>query len=201
MPKNPLYADKIILSGVDSESGVYMADGTSVIDADGNIDAPVTSTNLTLSGTLAVAGASTFASTATGVSLAVTAGLTSSGATGAGIGYATGAGGAVTQITNRSTGVTSNTLSGTIQTDVTSLAAGASAEFTFTNSTIAIGDVIVVSQQSGSDLIAGVAGVTSITVVTVAAGSCEISVTNHSTTTAETGAIIINYAVIKAVAA
>ena len=69
MPKNPLYADKIILSGVDSESGVYMADGTSVIDADGNIDAPVTSTNLTLSGTLAVAGASTFASTEQGFHL------------------------------------------------------------------------------------------------------------------------------------
>jgi len=158
--------------------------------------------SVAVTGTLAAAGALTVAlgSTLTG-NVTCGAGITSSAATGAGIGYATGAGAAVTQITNRSTGVTSNTLSGTIQTDTTSLAAGASAEFTFTNSTIAIGDVVVVSQQSGSDLIAGTSGVTHIEVVTVAAGSCEISVDNNSSTTAEEGAIIINYAVIKAVAA
>ena len=126
--------------------------------------------------------------------------ITSSGAT-SGIWYSTGAGWAVTQITNRSTGVTINKVSWTIQTDTTSLAAGASAEFTVTNSAVAIGDVVVVSQQSGSDLIAGVAGTTIIEVVTVAAGSFELSVNNNSSTTAETGAIIINFAVIKAVAA
>ena len=83
----------------------------------------------------------------------------------------------------------------------TSLAAGASAEFTVTNTAVAIGDVIVLSQQSGSSNVAGTAGVTTIQVVTVAAGSFIISVMNNSTTTAETGAIIINYAIIKAVSA
>lgn len=119
----------------------------------------------------------------------------------AGVGYATGAGGAVTQATNRSTGVTLNKITGQITTNTTSLAALASAEFTVTNSTVALGDVVVVSQQSGSSNVAGVAGVTDVVVVTVAAGSFIIAIQNDSSTTAETGAIIINFAVIKAVAA
>lgn len=118
-----------------------------------------------------------------------------------GIGYATGAGSSVTQITNRSTGVTINAISGTITTATTSLAAQASAEFTVTNSSVAIGDIVIVSQQSGSSNVAGVAGVTDLVVVTVANGSFIISVQNDSSTTAETGAIIINFAVIKAVSA
>jgi len=118
-----------------------------------------------------------------------------------GIGYQTGDGGTVTQITNRSTGVTLSKLSGTIQTDTTSLAAGASAIFTVTNTLVEIGDVVVVSQRSGSSNAAGVAGTTFVNVVAVAAGSFNIAVDNGSTTTAETGAIIINFAVIKAVSA
>ena len=128
------------------------------------------------------------------------AGLLSTSAS-TGIGYATGAGAAVTQITNRSTGVTINAVCGTITTNTTSLAAGASAEFTVTNSAVAIGDVVVVSQRSGSSNVAGVAGTTIVEVVTVAAGSFILSVNNNSSTTAETGAIILNFAVIKAVAA
>lgn len=135
---------------------------------------------------------------ATGTSLAVTAGLTSSGATGAGIGYATGAGGTVTQLTNRTTGVTLSKLSGTITTDTTSLAAEAAAEFTVTNTTVAIGDVVVVAQRSGSN-----GGNTNVYVSTVAAGSFKITVANNNAAAgaAETGAIVINFAVIKAVAA
>ena len=49
---------------------------------------------------------------ATGTSLAVTAAVTSSGT--AGVGYATGAGGAVTQITSPTTGVTLNKTTGAI---------------------------------------------------------------------------------------
>lgn len=121
-------------------------------------------------------------------------------AVGAKIGYSRG-GAAVTQQTNRATGVTINALSGTITTNTASLAAQASAEFTVTNSLVAIGDVVVVSQQSGSSNVAGVAGTTHVHVVTVAAGSFIISVDNNSTTTADTGAILINFAVIKAVSA
>lgn len=111
-------------------------------------------------------------------------------------GYGTGksAGGAVTQITSRATGVTLNALSGTIQTDTTSLAAEASAKFVVTNNKVALNDVIVLSIQSGS-----IALNTQVEVTVVAAGSFTISVINNNVAagTAETGAIIINFVVIK----
>lgn len=133
----------------------------------------------------------------TGVSLAVTAGITSSGPTGAGIGYATGAGGTVTQATDRSTGVTLSKLTGAITTDTTSLAAGAEAEFTVTNTTVAATDVVVVSLKSGNTGIG-----TCVPVVTgVAAGSFKIMITNTHTSTAEVGACVLNFAVLKGVAA
>jgi hypothetical protein len=83
----------------------------------------------------------------------------------------------------------------------TSLAALASAEFVVTNSAVAIGDVILLTQRSGSSSAAGVAGTTIVNVVTVTNGTFTISVSNQSTTTAETGAIIINFVIIKAVSA
>lgn len=113
------------------------------------------------------------------------------------IGYTSG-GSAVTQITNRTTGVTISALCGAITTDTTSLAAEASANFTVTNTLVGINDVIVVSIQSGSN-----GGNTAVTIVTVANGSFVIKVSNNNAAagTAETGAIIINFAVIKAPAA
>jgi hypothetical protein len=184
--------------------------------------------NTSLGGTLAVTGATTFSSTlsaagitstttvaATGVvsgagvtstgvvsgaGVTSTAGVTSSSAT-AGNGYATGAGGTVTQITSRSTGVTISKPCGSIQTDTTSLAAGASAVFTVTNTTVAIGDVVSVSIRSGSSNAASITGMTYVSVVAVAAGSFNIAVDNRSAATAEVGAIIINFAVTKAVTA
>ncbi len=103
-------------------------------------------------------------------------------------------GAGVTQITNRSTGVTINALSGTITTDTTSLAAEGTAKFTVTNDRVGVGDVVVVSQRSGSN-----GGGTIVHVTTVAAGSFQIAVHNGNVAagTAETGAIIINFAVIK----
>lgn len=114
----------------------------------------------------------------------------------AGIGYATGAGGTVTQITSRTTGVTINKVCGTIITDVSSLAAGAEAEFTVTNSTVAIGDVVLVSIQVES-----ATGTTLPFVSTTAAGSFKITLTNLHASTADTSASTINFAVIKAVSA
>lgn len=111
-----------------------------------------------------------------------------------GIGYAAGDGSTVTQITNRSTGVTINALSGAITTDNTSLAAEATADFVVTNSKVEINDTVVVSVRSGSN-----GGGTLVTVTAVAAGSFTIRVHNGNVAagTAETGAIIINFAVIK----
>jgi len=115
-----------------------------------------------------------------------------------GIGYATGAGSSVTQITDRSTGVTINAICGAITTDSTSLAAEASAKFTVTNSAVEIGDVVVACIRSGS-----IALNTDVIVSAVAAGSFVLTVVNGNAAggTAETGAIIINFAVIKAVTA
>ena len=124
--------------------------------------------------------------------------VTSTAPTGGGIGYATGAGGAVSQLTDRITGVVLSKLAGQITTHNASLAAEAAAEFTVTNTTVAIGDVVVVAIQSGTN-----GGNTNVFVSTVAAGSFKIKVANDNAAggTAETGAIIINFAVIKSVAA
>jgi hypothetical protein len=104
-------------------------------------------------------------------------------------------GSTVTQATNRTTGVTINALSGTITTNTASLAAEAAAAFTVTNSEVAIDDVVLVSIRSGSN-----GGNTKVFVSTVAAGSFAISVANDNAAagTAETGAIIINFTVLKA---
>lgn len=111
-------------------------------------------------------------------------------------GYTTGAGSTVTQTTNRATGVTINAICGAITTDTTSLAAEASAVFVVTNSFVEIGDVVVLSMRSGS-----VALNTTPVVSAVAAGSFSITIVNNNVAagTAETGAIVINFAVIKAV--
>lgn len=113
-----------------------------------------------------------------------------------GIGYRKGVGSTVTQATNRSTGVTINAMCGTITTHNASLAAEASAVFTVTNSFVEIGDVVVISQRSGK-----VASNTQVEVTAVANGSFDITVINNNVAagTAETGAIVLNFAVIKAV--
>lgn len=109
-------------------------------------------------------------------------------------GYTTGAGSTVTQTTNRATGVTINAICGAITTDTTSLTAEASAIFVVTNSFVEIGDVVVLSMRSGS-----VALNTTPVVSAVAAGSFSITIVNNNVAagTAETGAIVINFAVIK----
>lgn len=112
-----------------------------------------------------------------------------------GLGFASG-GAAVTQQTNRSTGVTINALCGQITTDATSLAAAAEATFVVTNNKVAATDVVVVSAASGQT-----AGTSVPLVSAVAAGSFSITLTNLHASTADTGAMVINFVVIKAVAA
>lgn len=104
----------------------------------------------------------------------------------------------VTQATNRTTGVTANALSGTITTNNASLAAEATAVFVVTNSNVAIGTVVAVSQQSGSN-----GGNTDVVITAVTNGTFSIMVANNNAAagTAETGAILINFVVLKAVSA
>lgn len=106
------------------------------------------------------------------------------------LGYAAGAGGAVTQGTSRVTGVTINTPTGAI-TLVS--AAGSATPFTFTvtNSSVAAADTIVLNQKSGTDAYR-------LDVSNVAAGSFKITVTDLTGTTTEQP--VINYAVLKGAA-
>lgn len=157
----------------------------------------VTSTGATGTGAFVFATTPTLVTpvigVATGTSLAVTGLLKTSSPT-AGFGFATGAGGTVTQITSRATGVTLSKSCGTITTDTTSLAAAASATFTVTNTTVAIGDVPMVAIRSGQ-----INAKTNARVTAVAAGSFDITVLNGDATTAETGALILNFVILKAV--
>jgi hypothetical protein len=195
---------KVDASASSVATGLKVTGAAAASGADLTVISSGTNENLTInakgSGTITLnptgTGNVVFSRAATGVSLAVTAGLTSSGATGAGIGYATGAGGAVTQGTSRSTGVTLSKLTGTITTDTTSLAAGAEAEFTVTNTTVAATDTVIVSLASGST---GV-GTCVPYVSAVGSGSFKITISNQHASTAETGACVLNFAVIKAVA-
>ena len=126
---------------------------------------------------------------ATGTSLAVTGAVTSSGT--AGVGYATGAGGVVTQGTNRTTGVTINKTTGAI-TLFSAAGSATAATFTVTNSTVAATDVIILNQKSGTDLY-------DLMVTAVAAGSFNITFRTTGGSTTETP--VFNFAVIKGVAA
>ena len=120
--------------------------------------------------------------------------LKSSGAT-AGIGYATGAGGVVTQSSTKATGVTLNKASGQITMNNAALAAAAEVAFTLTNSAIAATDVVVVSVATG-----GTSASYGLSVTAVAAGSCEITVSNWSAGSLSE-ALVLNFAVIKGVGA
>lgn len=191
--------NKVAITAPATSATLTLADG-STLATSGAYSTTLTATGATTltlptTGTLAtLAGSETLSGKVyTGTSLAVTAAITSSGST-SGIGYATGAGGTVTQITSRSTGVTLNKITGTIVTDNTSLAAQAQAVFTVTNSTVAAGDTILLSMQGGST-----ANTSFPYVYSVGSGSFQIAVHNRNASTADTGAMTINFSVIKAV--
>jgi hypothetical protein len=108
-----------------------------------------------------------------------------------GLGYATGSGGTVTQITSRTTGVALDKTNGAI-TLVSAAGTTSWQTFQVTNSTVAATDTVIVSQKSGTDL-------NMIHVTAVAAGSFNISFATTGGTTTEQP--VFNFAVIKAVTA
>ena len=109
-------------------------------------------------------------------------------------GYVTGEGGVVTQATSKSTGVTLNKKCGEITMNNAALAADTTVSFTLTNSTIAATDILVLNHVSG-----GTAG-SYLLNAQAAAGSASINVRNI-TAGSLSEAIVIGYAVIKAVTA
>ena len=115
------------------------------------------------------------------------------GSTESAVGYSTGTGGAVTQITSKATGVTLNKRCGQITMNNASLSAAAEVSFTLTNSVIAATDVVMVCVGSGAT-----AGAYNIQCDAVATGSCRISIGNMSSGSLGE-AIVLNFVVIKAV--
>ena len=105
-------------------------------------------------------------------------------------GYGTGAGGAVTQATSKSTAVTLNKLCGRITMHGAALAAGAIVSFTLTNSNIGVNDVLVLNHVSG-----GTAGPYLLN-AQPANGSAVINVRNTSAGSLSQ-AIVIGFVVIK----
>ena len=107
------------------------------------------------------------------------------------LGYTSG--GAVTQATDKSTGVTLNQAAGQITTSDASLAGGAEVSFTVTNDKVAATDVVAISLQSGAST-----GTYIVSISAVAAGSFDVTLSNVGATAGE--ALVLNYAVIKAAA-
>ena len=106
------------------------------------------------------------------------------------LGYSSAAQGTVTQATSKSTGVTLNKSMGRITMNNASLANGATALFTLTNSAISANDVVIVSVSGG-----GTAGAYWPFVSSQSTGSAVIGLYNNSGG-ALGEAVIVNFAII-----
>lgn len=139
--------------------------------------------NTSIAGTLTQTGAATFKSSARSDSPT------------AGVGYATGAGGTVTQATSKSTGVSLDKVCGEIVMNNATLNRETAVSFTLTNSAISATDVVVVNIKSGAT-----ANAYNVAVTAVALGSCRIQLHNLLGGTDLSEAVVLSFAVIKAVA-
>lgn len=129
---------------------------------------------------------------ATGTSVILTGAITSSGT--AGVGYATGAGGAVTQLTSKATAFTLSKVTGAITFAADALASQTNAACTWTNTTIAANDLVVFTHSSGGTL-----GAYNLS-CTPAAGSATLTLRNI-TGGSLSEAPVFRFAVIKSVVA
>ncbi len=100
---------------------------------------------------------------------------------------------AVTQATSITTGVTCSAYSGVITTVSQTVAAGAEAEFTVTNTNVAATDVVVACIKTHTS-----AGSFIVAVSAVAAGSFKLHLTNLHASTAGNNVLVINFIVLKA---
>ena len=110
------------------------------------------------------------------------------------IGYAAAAQGTVTQLTDKSTGVTLNKSAGRITMNAAALAGSAAVSFTLTNSLISINDTIIVCVSSNTT--GSAAGAYTTYVSYLAAGSALITLRNLTASTSYSEAVIINFAII-----
>lgn len=143
----------------------------------------------TFSSTVALNGAVTFGSTVSAIQCL--AAILSSSAS-AGVGYAAGAGGTVTQLTSKSTGVSLAKMSGQITMNAAALAAATIVSFVLTNAGIGATDVLILNHVSG-----GTPGAYTLN-AQCAAGTATINVRNN-TAGSLSEAIVISFVVIKGV--
>lgn len=153
--------------------------------ADDSGDAALTAAAITSSGTV-TATAVTSSGAISGTSITGSGAVLSSSPS-AGVGYTTGAGGTVTQITSRTTSVTLNKTTGAIT--LCSAAGTASWQvFSLINSAIATNDVVHISQQAGADKYM-------VFVISTLPGSCSIAFATTGGTTTEQP--VFNFVVLK----
>lgn len=122
-----------------------------------------------------------------------TTSIKSNSATG-GVGYAAGAGGTVTQLTSKVTGVSLSKVCGNITTAADALAGDTTVSFILTNTAIAAGDVMIINHLSG-----GTIGAYTFNAQCIA-GSATINL--HNVTTGSLSeALTLAFVVVKAVTA
>jgi len=105
------------------------------------------------------------------------------------IGYSTAAQGAVTQSTDKSTGVTLNKSMGQITLNAASLAATTNVTFTLTNNLLSAKDVLILNVTNGTS------GAYNAWVSSMTAGSATITLRNISASPLAE-AVVINFAII-----
>ena len=110
------------------------------------------------------------------------------------LGYSSAAQGTVTQLTNKSTGVTLNKSAGRITMNDAALAGATAVSFILTNSTISINDTIIVCVSSNTT--GSAAGAYTTYVSYLAAGSALITLRNLTAATSYSEAVIINFSII-----
>ena len=110
-----------------------------------------------------------------------------------GLGFYTGAGGIVTQLTSKATPFTLNTMCGQITTAADALAHQTTVSATWTNSKIAATDVVIINHKSGGTIGAYVFN------VSCGAGTATLYITNNQTAGSLSEALVLSFVVIKGV--
>jgi len=110
------------------------------------------------------------------------------------IGYSPAAQGAVTQATDKTTGVTLNKSAGRITMNNAALAGATAVSFTLTNSLISANDTIIVCISSNTT--GSAAGAYTTYVSYLAVGSALITLRNLTASTSYSEAVIINFCII-----
>ena len=110
------------------------------------------------------------------------------------IGYSAAAQGAVTQLTDKATGVTLNKSAGQITMHNAALAGATAVSFVLTNSTISAKDTMIVNV--GSNTTGSAAGAYTVYVSYLAAGSALITLRNLTAATSYSEAVVINFSLI-----